>query len=290
MGSAGVSLLSEFLRLDPRKRINAIDALKHEYFTTDPLPARPGDLPRFEDSHELDRKKFRSRANLPPAPAGGTVGVVHNATGGWVGGAGEIPWINGSGGPTQGRRNNNDQWNNSGNSRHVGGGGGRQHDNRVPQPHDSRVPQGQGHRPPGPDHRQPWNRGPPPSEQSGHRELGIGLPPRPPQPHMDRHRGGGPGNNRGGGGGGGGGGNVDTYIPSYGGGGGGDDRRGGGNNWGSWDRDNRGGSRERGDWRERGTHMERGFSGGPGGGQRRSSSRDRHRDGGEPVQNNIYRR
>ncbi|RPB16067.1 Pkinase-domain-containing protein [Morchella conica CCBAS932] len=287
MGSAGVSLLSEFLRLDPRKRINAIDALKHEYFTTDPQPAKPSDLPRFEDSHELDRKKFRSRANLPPAPAGGTVGVTHNPAGGeWVGRAGEVPWTNGSGGPAQGRRPDG-QWNN-GSARH---GGGRQHDNRPLQSHDSRIPQGQGqgHRPPGPDHRPAWTRGPPQSD-SGHRELGIGLPPRPPQPHMDRHRGG-PGNNRGGGGGGGGGGSVDTYIPSYGGGGGVDDRRGGGNSRGGWDRDNRGVSRERADWRDsRGTHMERGFSGSTGGGQRRSSSRDRHRDGGEPVQNNIYRR
>ncbi|KAN0076007.1 Protein kinase-like domain containing protein [Elaphomyces granulatus] len=76
---AAVSLLSEFLKLDWRKRINAIDALRHPYFLTPPLPARPEDLPHFEDSHELDRRKFRGqRAALPPAPAGGSVGMVPN--------------------------------------------------------------------------------------------------------------------------------------------------------------------------------------------------------------------
>ncbi|KPI41692.1 Serine/threonine-protein kinase bur1 [Cyphellophora attinorum] len=71
-----ISLLEELLRLDWRKRINAIDALEHPYFHTDPLPAKPGDLPTFEDSHELDRRKFRDQKNKPPpAPAGGSVGV-----------------------------------------------------------------------------------------------------------------------------------------------------------------------------------------------------------------------
>ena len=71
-----ISLLSELLKLDWRKRLNAIDALEHPYFHTPPLPARPGDLPSFEESHELDRRKFRDQKNKPPpAPAGGAVGV-----------------------------------------------------------------------------------------------------------------------------------------------------------------------------------------------------------------------
>ena len=75
-GPLTISLLSDFLRLDWRKRINAIDALKHPYFHTHPLPARPEDLPSFEDSHELDRRKFRDQKNKPPpAPAGGSVGI-----------------------------------------------------------------------------------------------------------------------------------------------------------------------------------------------------------------------
>ncbi|KAL4942834.1 hypothetical protein BDV06DRAFT_155264 [Aspergillus oleicola] len=77
-----ISLLTELLKLDWRKRVNAIDALKHPYFSTPPLPARPGDLPSFEDSHELDRRRFRGqRAAMPPAPAGGSVGMGRN--GGW---------------------------------------------------------------------------------------------------------------------------------------------------------------------------------------------------------------
>lgn len=78
-----ISLLTELLKLDWRKRVNAIDALKHPYFSTPPLPARPGDLPSFEDSHELDRRRFRGqRAAMPPAPAGGSVGMGQSG-GGW---------------------------------------------------------------------------------------------------------------------------------------------------------------------------------------------------------------
>ncbi|KAL4735510.1 Serine/threonine-protein kinase bur1 [Aspergillus similis] len=81
-GPIAISLLTELLKLDWRKRVNAIDALKHPYFSTPPLPARPGDLPSFEDSHELDRRRFRGqRAAMPPAPAGGSVGMSRN--GGW---------------------------------------------------------------------------------------------------------------------------------------------------------------------------------------------------------------
>ncbi|KAI1201025.1 kinase-like protein [Nemania serpens] len=74
-GPAAVSLLTELLKLDWRARINAIDALEHAYFRTTPHPAKPEDIPTFEDSHELDRRKFHDRkAALPPAPKGGTVG------------------------------------------------------------------------------------------------------------------------------------------------------------------------------------------------------------------------
>lgn len=75
-GPLFVSLLSELLNLDWRKRINAMDAIEHPYFKTAPLPAKPGEIPQFQESHELDRRKFREqKANLPPAPAGGTVGM-----------------------------------------------------------------------------------------------------------------------------------------------------------------------------------------------------------------------
>ena len=64
-----------------------MDALKHPYFFNPPLPARPGEIPPFEDSHELDRRKFRGqKAALPPAPAGGSVGMGPN--GEWTSGSG----------------------------------------------------------------------------------------------------------------------------------------------------------------------------------------------------------
>lgn len=52
--------------------MNAIDALKHPYFTSPPLPARPGELPRFEDSHEFDRRQFRGQRPKAPARAAGS--------------------------------------------------------------------------------------------------------------------------------------------------------------------------------------------------------------------------
>ncbi|EEH49816.1 CMGC/CDK protein kinase [Paracoccidioides brasiliensis Pb18] len=86
-GPGVISLLNELLKLDWRKRINAIDALQHPFFRNPPLPARPGEIPVFEDSHELDRRKFRGqKAALPPAPAGGSVGMGPN--GEWSSGSG----------------------------------------------------------------------------------------------------------------------------------------------------------------------------------------------------------
>ncbi|KUJ20198.1 Pkinase-domain-containing protein [Mollisia scopiformis] len=195
-GSGAISLLAELLKLDWRKRINAIDALEHPYFRDSPLPAKPGDLPTFEDSHELDRRKFKSqKAAPPPAPKGGTVGMGPAAAGGW------------GGEPT-------------GNGHYVNGDSHNGHRH----PNGSRYPHGD-HRngvppPPPPGERRPaWARGrderpdtrlpprPPPAEynydgprgerpenyRSRSRDLDRGPP---------RSRPGGP--------------NVDTYIPSYG--------------------------------------------------------------------------
>ncbi|KAI9683193.1 MAG: serine/threonine protein kinase, CMGC, CDC2/CDK sub [Trizodia sp. TS-e1964] len=75
-GAGVISLLGELLNLDWRKRINAIDALKHPYFREHPLPAEPGEIPQFEESHELDTRRNRGhKAVPPPAPAGGSVGA-----------------------------------------------------------------------------------------------------------------------------------------------------------------------------------------------------------------------
>ena len=146
-GSGAISLLNDLLKLDWRKRSNAIDALKHPYFTSPPYPAEPGDLPTFEESHELDRRKFRGqKAAPPPAPKGGTVGQGPNA--GWGGEP------NGGGhGDNYGAYNNRPHQNGS----------------RYPPPGDHRngVPP-----PPPPDNRRPaWRQNDRPDTR---------LPPRPP--------------------------------------------------------------------------------------------------------------
>ncbi|KAF2203423.1 Pkinase-domain-containing protein [Delitschia confertaspora ATCC 74209] len=167
LGPGAISLLSDLLMLDWRKRINAIDAIDHPYFKQDPKPMREEDIPRFQDSHELDRRNGNGRGHrpaLPPAPAGGTVGVGPN--GEWTGSGpsnGGPPWANG--------------------------------DRRGPQraPYDHRPP------PPPPRHQPHWgtgtdhNRNPSMSYDSlprHHSSLppppGEGRIPLPPPPHQYR--------------------------------------------------------------------------------------------------------
>ena len=186
-GHMAISLLKELLKLDWKTRINAIDALKHPYFRTMPLPAAPGDLPSFEESHEFDRRKFQDRrAALPPAPKGGTVGR----------GA-----LDPNAGPNQGYSNGDYGGRNGVN------GGSRYPPRRGPPPGEERVPAwGRGDRnlphapglPPRP---------PPPAEYNGGRDSSVDHPDR----FQDRERGprpprGPPGGSRA---------EVDTYIPSY---------------------------------------------------------------------------
>ncbi|UCK57750.1 hypothetical protein AFCA_000645 [Aspergillus flavus] len=194
---AAISLLGELLKLDWRKRINAIDALKHPYFSNHPLPAHPGELPCFEDSHEFDRRRFRGqRAVMPPAPAGGSVGMGPN--GGWS--------------SNSGTRTGADSRNNRipgaarfGKSNSHGSQGNaprRSFDNRGNEPHQSRAKQDDSHR----------------ALSSWQKEGG--LPPKPPLPshqgwvpsytgrvgrdrtHLGRF-GGRPDSN------------VDSYVPTY---------------------------------------------------------------------------
>lgn len=85
-GHGAIGLLKELLKLDWRTRTNAADAIEHPYFQMLPLPLRPSEIPTFEESHELDRRKFHDRkANLPPAPKGGTVGIGPDANGATAG-------------------------------------------------------------------------------------------------------------------------------------------------------------------------------------------------------------
>ncbi|KAK5442597.1 serine/threonine protein kinase, CMGC, CDC2/CDK subfamily [Exophiala xenobiotica] len=187
----GLSLLGEFLKLDWHKRINAMDALKHPYFHTDPLPARPGDLPTFEDSHELDRKKFRDQKQKPPpAPAGGSVGIT--SQGEWGINGRPLPPYEGRGPPgpgprVPGGRPHDNGYGPQGHGRRPptsGQNGGYARDHRGP-PHRDMPPYDQPHRPPY-DH----SRGPPKPYDDGYTRrppIEHGLPARPPAPEHDSH-------------------------------------------------------------------------------------------------------
>ncbi|KAJ1806518.1 serine/threonine protein kinase, CMGC, CDC2/CDK sub, partial [Coemansia sp. RSA 2598] len=58
-GDDAADLLDQLLQLDPRRRPDAATALKHRLFFTAPFPARPEDMPKFEHSHEFDRRRSR---------------------------------------------------------------------------------------------------------------------------------------------------------------------------------------------------------------------------------------
>lgn len=185
-----ISLLNDLLKLDWRKRVNAIDALKHPYFEANPKPARPMDLPRFQDSHELDRRNTRGqRGPMPPAPAGGTVGMGPN--GEYIGHPAHTHaqnWGNGDRPPRGGMP-------------HERGthSGYRGYDSRGP-PHHSRNHGRQGE-----PYRQQYPGRYEPAGVAQRNPLplppGEGRHPLPPNPQQNR----GPPPSR-----------VDTYIPSYG--------------------------------------------------------------------------
>lgn len=189
LSPVALSLLSELLKLDWRKRINAIDALKHPYFHSEPYPARPGDLPSFEDSHELDRKKFRDqKSKRPPAPAGGSVGIgpqgewgisgrplpAYEGRGG--GGGGPGPRAPGGRGHANGHNQNYNR-RPPGPSNHNGAyNGGADYRAPNPYPHRDMPPHEQSHRP---SYDDSYSRRPP---------TDYPLPPRPPNPDVDPYR------------------------------------------------------------------------------------------------------
>ncbi|KAF2208493.1 hypothetical protein CERZMDRAFT_118738 [Cercospora zeae-maydis SCOH1-5] len=196
LGPEGLHLLKSMLCLDWRRRINAIDALQHKYFKVAPLPLKPEDIPRYEDSHELDSRRRGKQDNqraLPPAPAGGTVGM------------GPDEWGHG---PPNGSYHNGYDRGNRGYGRDRGPPpryddrrqpplppGGRQPTYRDRDPRDRLPPPSNGHAlPPRPDVL-------PPRPPVGMADRGP--PPGPPPPAARRDLG--P--------------HVDTYIPSYQGGG-----------------------------------------------------------------------
>ncbi|KZT00647.1 Pkinase-domain-containing protein [Laetiporus sulphureus 93-53] len=66
IGPETVDLLDKLLTCNPRERITAEQALDHDYFWTDPLPADPKTLPRYEASHEFDKRGRRQQAPVGP--------------------------------------------------------------------------------------------------------------------------------------------------------------------------------------------------------------------------------
>ncbi|EMD34688.1 hypothetical protein CERSUDRAFT_140279 [Gelatoporia subvermispora B] len=69
IGAETLDLLDKLLVCNPRDRITASQALDHDYFWTDPLPADPKTLPSYEASHEFDKRGRRNQAPVgPPIP------------------------------------------------------------------------------------------------------------------------------------------------------------------------------------------------------------------------------
>ncbi|KAI0360429.1 Pkinase-domain-containing protein [Trametes cingulata] len=66
IGPETVDLLDKLLVCNPRERLTASQALDHDYFWTDPLPADPKTLPTYEASHEFDKRGRRHQQPAPP--------------------------------------------------------------------------------------------------------------------------------------------------------------------------------------------------------------------------------
>ncbi|KAF8115400.1 hypothetical protein N665_0027s0016 [Sinapis alba] len=54
--ASALTLIHKLLAIEPEKRGSAASALRSEFFTTEPLPANPSNLPRYPPSKELDAK------------------------------------------------------------------------------------------------------------------------------------------------------------------------------------------------------------------------------------------
>ncbi|AGO10631.1 AaceriABR177Cp [[Ashbya] aceris (nom. inval.)] len=71
----GLDLLAKLLSLDPYKRLTAMAAMQHPFFSEDPLPKPELSLP-CEESHETDIARYgqemqKTTSNLPPAAPSG---------------------------------------------------------------------------------------------------------------------------------------------------------------------------------------------------------------------------
>ena len=57
-----IDLIDKLLVLNPTERLTATEALNHPYFTTEPLPCEPGELPKLDlEIHERDVRSQRMK-------------------------------------------------------------------------------------------------------------------------------------------------------------------------------------------------------------------------------------
>ncbi|CUS24845.1 LAQU0S20e01156g1_1 [Lachancea quebecensis] len=81
---AGLDLLGNLLCLDPYRRLTAMSAKKHPFFTEEPVAAPTLQLP-CEECHEADIKRYKEEQNKsasqlpPPAPQGHMIEKTQNA-------------------------------------------------------------------------------------------------------------------------------------------------------------------------------------------------------------------
>lgn len=55
MDEDALDLIEKMLTLNPDKRITAKQALQHKYFTNEPKPCTPSQLPKIEgEAHEME--------------------------------------------------------------------------------------------------------------------------------------------------------------------------------------------------------------------------------------------
>ena len=61
MDDDAIDLITKMLDYNPKVRITATQALQHKYFTTEPLPCEPNEIPIIEG--ELKELNFREARN-----------------------------------------------------------------------------------------------------------------------------------------------------------------------------------------------------------------------------------
>ncbi|KAJ3508694.1 hypothetical protein NLJ89_g5613 [Agrocybe chaxingu] len=190
VGPETVDLLDQLLIINPKERITAAQALEHDYFWTDPLPADPKSLPSYEASHEFDKRGHRNHHPMP-LPAGPPLQVqpVPHAHNQMRGGPpqGNPQFNRGPGGPPNQNQHQRHQYGNGPDMHRRGGPPGGQPGN-YPAPNHPR-PHNMGMNGPGPG-RPPavmgFGNGP---GQGGPPPMGMpsmaGMPGMPPQfpPH-----------------------------------------------------------------------------------------------------------